>query len=415
MLVLLACATARAQDAVRNSIASERAAAARKQARTSSYYNLDLDPVRLRFSASLIGEYNDNINQASSTAQEDFAIRPQVGVRAFWPVSDRNTLDLNFNLGYEYYVNDSRPSRFLITGDQESGIFFDIYAGDFRIELHDKFSLSQDPGTASAVNGVSSLFRLENSLGTTVTWDLDKIVLDFNYDHYNYIPLDSTQKYLTHQSDLSSIRVALSLNPALTAGLELGGGTTEYTDPRLANNQHVSIGPFVRYKVTDAFEARASLGYTIYWFDAAQYSTNTIFGTNSIPQTNSFTQSGFYADVSITHTPTERTSHTLNIGQSLTTDLNSAPIELFYVRYYASLSIIQYWTFRPYVTFETGTEHPGLREEHLSRYGAGLAVSRQLTDKLTGTVSYMWLKKDSNLPDFDYNQNRLVLDATYQF
>ncbi len=415
MLALLACATAQAQEAVRNSIASERAAEARKANRTDAYYNLDLDPVKLRFSASLAGEYNDNINQGSTNALEDYIVRPQIGVRAFWPVSERNTLDLNFNFGYEHYVNGTRPSRFIVTGDQESGVFFDVYVGDFLIDLHDKFSLMQDPGAEASANGVASIFRLENTLGTAVTWDLDKLVLDFTYDHFNYVPLDDAQKYLGHQSELGTIRVAASLNPALTAGLELGGGTTEYSEPPLSNNRHISIGPFARYQVSQSIDARASVGYTLYWFDAASFSTNTIFGTNSFPQTNSFTQAGFYADVAITHQPTERTTQTLNIGQSLSTDINSAPVELFYVRYSVSLAIIQYWTFRPYVTFETGTEHVGTRQEELDRFGAGLSVGRKITDKLTGAVSYQWLKKESNIPELGYNQNRLVLDLNYQF
>jgi len=415
MLVLFLGASARAQDAVRNSIASERSAEARKAARSDAYYNLDLDPVKLRFSATLGGEYNDNINQSRNNALKDYIVRPQVGVRAFWPVSERNTLDLNFDLGYEFYVNGTRPSRVTVTGDQESGVFFDIYTGDFLIDLHDKFSLQQDPGTAASASGVASIFRLENTVGTTVTWDLDKLVLDFTGDHFNYVPLDSQQKYLGHQSELGTMRVAVSLNPALSVGLELGAGTTEYSEPPLSNNRHVSIGPFARYQVSHTIDVRASLGYTLYWFDAAGYDTNTIFGTNSFPRTNAFTQAGFYADVGITHHPTDRTTQTLSFGQSLSTDINSSPIQLVYVRYAVALDIIRYWSFRPSFSFESGTESKGLRQEDSTRYSAGLSVSRKITDKLTGGVSYLWYSKSSNLAEFDYNQNRLVLDLIYQF
>ena len=403
MLVLLVCAAARAQDAVRYSIASERAAEARKRARSETAYNLDLDPVKLRFTATVGAEYNDNINLASTNRLDDYIVRPQIGVRAFWPVSDRNTLDLDLNFGYEYYLNGARPSRFTVTGDEQSGIYFDIYVGDFVIDLHDKFSLSQDPSSDPSVSGIAEIFRLENTLGTTVTWDLNKLVLDFNYDHANYLPLDSTYKYLAHQSELASIRIAASLNPALQTGLELGGGTTRYTEPQLSNNRHVSLGPFARYQLSHTTEVRASLGYTLYWFDASSFNTN------------SFSQTGFYADVTITHRPTERTSQTLNFGQSLSADINSSPIQLLYVRYSVALNIIRHWSFRPYLTFESGTESHGLVQEDLTRYGAGLSARRQITEKLSGAVSYMLLKKNSSVAEFDYNQNRLVLDLIYQF
>jgi len=102
-------------------------------------------------------------------------------------------------------------------------------------------------------------------------------------------------------------------------------------------------------------------------------------------------------------------------GQSLTTDLNSTPIQLFYIRYGVSLSIIRHWNFRPYFMFETGSESRGLIQEDLTRYGAGLTASRRITQKLSGSLSYRYLTKKSNVPNFDYAQNRLVLNLIYQF
>lgn len=403
LFVLLVCAAAQAQDAVRYSIASERAAESRKRSRAETYYNLDLDPVKLRFSTSVGTEYNDNVNLSSIAPLEDYLIRPQVGVRAYWPVSDRNTLDVNFNLGYEYYFNGARPSRVTVTGDEDSGLFFDIYVGDFAIELHDRFSLSQETSSDPSISGIADIFRLENTLGTAVTWDLNKLVLRFDYDHLNYIPLDSVNKRLAHESDLGSLEAAASLNPALTTGLQLGGGFTRYEEPDLSDNQHVSLGPFVRYQVGQAVDIKAHFGYATYWFDASNYITN---------QTS---LSSFYADITLSHRPTERTSQSLNFGQSLSTDINSSPIETIYVRYSATFNIIRYWSFRPSLTLESGTESRGLVTENFTRYGAGLSVSRQITEKLAGNVSYLFLQKNSDVAAFDYNQNRLVLDLIYQF
>jgi len=388
---------------VRYSLASERAAEARKRSRTETYYNLDLDPVKLRFSTSAEAEYNDNVNLASTNRLEDYVIRPQVGVRAYWPVSDQNTLSVSFNFGYEYYVNGVRPSRFTVTGDEDSGLFFDIFVGDFAIELHDRFSLSQETSSDPSISGIADIFRLENTLGTAVTWDLNKLVLRLDYDHLNYVPLDNVYKRLAHESDLASLEAAASLNPALTAGLQLGGGVTRYQESSLSDNQHASLGPFARYQLGQTVDVRASCGYAIYWFDASTFITN------------STSLSSFYADVTFTHRPTARTSQSLNIGQSLSTDINSSPIKTLYFRYGATFNIIRYWSFRPTLTLESGTESRGIISEDFTRYGAGMSISRQLTDKLTGGLSYMYLQKNSNVGAYDYAQNRLVLDLIYQF
>ena len=111
-----------------SSIASERAAVARKRARTETSHNLDLDPVKLWFTAPPPGR-NTTTTSAASTPGRRIIARLQVGARA-WQVSEANTLDLDLNFG-EYYFNGTRPSRFTVTGDENLASFFDIYAGDF--------------------------------------------------------------------------------------------------------------------------------------------------------------------------------------------------------------------------------------------------------------------------------------------
>lgn len=401
-LVFAACIV-RAQDAVRSSISNDRANTARSRIRSETQYNLDLDPVKLRFNSSFSAEYNDNVTLASTNVLDDVILRPMFGIRAFWQVSDRNALDFNLDLGYEYFLNGARPSRAIVTGDENSGLFFDIYVGSFIINLHDRFSLSQETSSDPTANGAAEIFRLENTAGATITWDLNKTYVSLNYDHLTYAPLDSTYAYLAHDSDFVSLRPAVALNPALVTGVELGAGVTRYHDPILSDNRHSSVGPFVRYQFSKKTDLRASVGLSQYDFDPSSFITN---------QT---TTSGFYADVQFNHQLTDRTSHSLNFGQSQSTDINSAPIELLYVRYSASLNIIRYWSFRPTFTFESGTESRGLVQEDLTRYGAGLSIRRQISDKLSSELSWFYLKKDSSEPSFRYTQNRLVLNVLYQF
>ena len=53
-----------AQDAIRPSLAGEAAAEARRQSIDKIPYNLQLGPIKFRFSATMGVEYNDNINLA---------------------------------------------------------------------------------------------------------------------------------------------------------------------------------------------------------------------------------------------------------------------------------------------------------------------------------------------------------------
>lgn len=392
-----------AQDAVRSSVLNERTTTARNRARTETYYNLDLDPVKLRFNTSLAAEYNDNVTLRHTNKLADYVFRPQVGTRAFWQVSERNALDFSLDLGYEYYQNSARPSRVIVTGDENSGLFFDIYVGSFIFNLRDRFSLSQDTSSDPTISGVADIFRLENTAGATATWDLNKAYISLNYDHYTYAPLDNYYKYLAHQADYVSLRPAYALNPACSTGIEIGAGITRYSDARLSDNRHTSIGPFLRYQFSRDTDLRAGVGFTEYQFDPSEFITNSV------------SSSGFYADIQLRHQLTDRTSYSLNVGQSQSTDINSAPVQLVYIRWAASLNIIQYWNFRPNFSFESGNESHGLTQEDFTRYGGGFSISRQITDKLTGTISWVMLKKNSTVESFSYTQNRLVLNVLYQF
>ncbi len=58
---------------------------------------------------------------------------------------------------------------------------------DFRINLHDRFSLQQDPTDEIQLSNVADYGRFENTVGVSVLWDLNKAVLTFGYDHYHLI------------------------------------------------------------------------------------------------------------------------------------------------------------------------------------------------------------------------------------
>ena len=101
----------RAQDAIRPSLAGEAAAEARRQSIDKIPYNLQVGPIKFRFSATMGLEYNDNINLAedgtftfmsvtgapitiTTETQSDVIFRPQVNLNALWPITQLNTLQI---------------------------------------------------------------------------------------------------------------------------------------------------------------------------------------------------------------------------------------------------------------------------------------------------------------------------------
>src|ERR1700720_692523 len=195
-LLSLGCApVVRSQDAVRPSLAGEAAAEARREDIERIPYNLLLGPVRFRFSATMGVEYNDNINLAEVNEQEDIILRPQVNLDAIWPITQLNTLRMDIGLGYALYLDHSNANTNGVLLAPGSQLAFDIFVGDFRINIHDKFLLQQDPIAELALSNVVDYGRFENTAGVSVLWDLNKALLTVGYDHYIYISTTSVFDY----------------------------------------------------------------------------------------------------------------------------------------------------------------------------------------------------------------------------
>src|SRR5437868_1340091 len=169
LLVPLLCAAgiSRGQDAIRPSLAGEAAAEARRQSIDKIPYNLQLGPIKFRFSATMGIEYNDNINLAedgsavffsptgpilvTTTPQSDIILRPQLNMNALWPITQLNTLRLDLGVSYAFYLDHSNYNTNGVLVSPGSQIAFDIFVSDFRINIHDRFSLEQDPVAAVAL------------------------------------------------------------------------------------------------------------------------------------------------------------------------------------------------------------------------------------------------------------------------
>ena len=167
------------------SIASAQAAEARRRAATTvGYYNLQLGPTAWNFGAALGVDYNSNVYDTESHPQGDFIFRPQINTRMVWPISDQNSINLALGGGYSAYVNNPRLDRAFITPGSE--LSFDIYAGDFWIKMHDRFSITENTYQDPTVAGSGNYSQFQNALGVATVWDLNEAIVRVGYDHVNY-------------------------------------------------------------------------------------------------------------------------------------------------------------------------------------------------------------------------------------
>ena len=404
---LLAVARLEAQEALRVSLAGDAAAAQRKQAAsTVGYYNLLWGPVAFRFSAGESTEYNDRVRyggtgQNASGSPSDVIIRPTVSAQLNWPVTEWNTLSLNLDAGYSFYAQNRDLNQFYL--NPGSGISFDVYVQDWVFTLRDLAKISQSI-TENPTQAGNNSSLLENDVGVSGLWDLDKTVVNFGLNHVNY--LDLTAAGNTNQLDSSSdnlnVNAGMRIIPEVLVGVS--GGISLLNGSRFTSasgSMQWDTGLFVSAQVSEHLSARLDAGHSVY---SPNNST-----TNSPSEI-----SALYFQLSVTHQVNARVRYSLSTGHSIDFAYGQ-PQERYYVRLDSSWDFLRRFTINLPLSWEQGEQVGTTQSVIYDQYSTGLTVSRGLTRKLSSSVYYRWVMETSNLASLNYTANIVGLSLTWQF
>jgi hypothetical protein len=400
----------RAQEAVRPSLAGEAAAESRRQNIDRIPYNIQVGPVKFRFSMTLGVEYSDNVNLSENHPQDDVIIRPQFNIDALWPITQLNTLKLDLGIGYGFYINHSEYDTNGLLVSPGSQLSFDIFISDFRINIHDRFSLQQDPVSEVALSNVADYGRFENTAGVSVLWDLNKAVVTFGYDHYNFVSTSSDFDYLDRNAEELSASVYFAVSSTTGVGVESSAVFNAYSNTdsstsgiSLNDSTTYNIGVFAETQITSYLKIRGAVGYQIIDFDSG----GTV-GDNS-------NANDYYANVLISHRVTPSITETLALGHETQLGVNSNYVVLNYIRHTATWNIINRTLLSTELFYEDADDSGGIFSERIHRYGGAITVGYQFTQHLTLGLRYQYTQKDSDQPLRDYRQNRISIDGTYSF
>jgi hypothetical protein len=435
VLLLFAAPIVRAQDAIRPSLAGEAASESRRQSIDNIPYNLQLGPMKLRFSATIGFEYNDNVNLAedgsallpsptgpvlvTTQQQSDFIIRPQVNVNVLWPITQLNTFKLDLGVGYAFYMDHSNYDTNGVLVNPGSQLAFDIFVGDFRINLHDRFSLEQDPVAEVSLSNVADYGRFQNTAGVSVLWDLNAAVVTVGYDHYNFISTTSTFDYLNRNAEMVNGSIAFTPSSTMSVGLEAAFVDTYYDQNILNDSITYSVGAFLETQITGYLKLRVAGGYQNINFD----NTGLVNDPHDLHD--------YYANALLSHRVNSVLTQSISAGHETQLGINSNYIKLNYVRHTANWNILYHTLLSTELFYEDADDSGGggplflpvpgvvlfnpFVAEHIHRYGGAFTLGYQLTQHVTLGLRYQYTQKNSDQPLRDYSQNRVSLDGTYSF
>lgn len=392
-------------------LSGERAAQALKEAAQAETqeYNIQYGPVYFRSAAGALFGYTDNTFYTEKDRKDDFLIIPEVDLTAMVRVSELNRLKLSVGLGYEYYfknraLNDNAPQV-----KPGSELAFNLFVGDVRIQLHDRFSyentlfynaVPNQPGVIYNITNVGRFVRWDNLAGFTGDWDLDKAVLSVGYDHENFTSVTRQFDYLNRASEWLTASAALRIGDKSMIGVEGKAGLHNYeTETRLKDHWQARGGPFVELKLPEDITLRAGGGYDTARYDAANgasdYKTYYAYGRLS-QKTRFFT-------------------HELSAGHEHTLGFNANNLEDTYVQYSISSPVVRHVRLRAGGAAHFDKEFGGGFSEDYTYYVASFSAAYQIHKYWRTELGYELLSKGSNLPLRDFYRNRVTLGLKLTF
>lgn len=367
-------------------------------------YTVKLGDMRMLVAPSLQLDWNDNVNLAEHHGEEDFILRPTVGLFSSYPLTDRNLLQLNIRFGYEkYFRHDELSSWYVESG---SALAFQVWIKDFTLEVHERPSYVQDSAQQPAIAGTGNFGTFNNTVGFTGAWDLNQAQISAGYDHETAISTTSEFSSEDRDSDLANLRFGIATPFKVVAGIEGTADFRRYHENILNNNNSYTAGGFADWNAGNYFTVHARLGYQTYQFD----------NTSETIQTSDF--NSFYGNVELVHQATKALSYSIGAGHETEQGIQADLIEDWYLRSTVEWKLFKALQVNGSVSYMHGKQGvgdvAGNLDEKFDWVSFGAGANYQITERFSLGLNYRLTSRSSNVSSRGYTQNDVGFSLTYQ-
>ena len=280
-----------------------------------------------------------------------------------------------------------------------------IYVGDFTFNVHERPSLYQYAYQNPAVTGSGNQSQLQNTVGVAGQWRLNKAVANFGYDHNNYWSLGgpTTSGQQDGSSEVVYASAGAYVQPELQLGVQTGAGWIQYVQNQgLPNAFQWNAGGYGTYLLSQYLSFRGGAGYTVY---APEPSATA----GTLPST-----SGVYADLALKHRINEFLTYQIAAGRAVTVSFYGAPYENYFANLGMDWHLLHEITLSTPFSYLHGT-YLDSTQAPFDQFQAGLTLGRTLTEKLSGSLGYQYVRRYSSEDSGNYTVNTISLIFRYQF
>ena len=388
-----------AQEALKISLAGEKAARLRRLALEQSTATTHWGNLQMNFNGRIFTEFNDNITLRQVGPLSDIILRAQVGLEAKLPVSTHNQLELSLSGGYAKYIENPGFDRPYLLPNSRLG--FDLFLTPFRLTFEDAFSYQQDSAERAVVTGTARFGGFQNLAGVTVLHDANRIKTTLAYHHLVFLSSTATFRHLDRESHLFVGRLDGEINPTLNAGLETGITPTTYQHSFLRDNLSISGGSFVRWTVSSHTSLDARVGLIAFQYVSlpGQAASSDITST--------------YFSIETHHRLRKHLQLHIQTGRESTLGVNNDQVDLWYARPEVDWAYRLGRSLQLGLQYERGQELGSQRGEKFDRWGISCGSSWNIGKHTTTGLHYSFMNRSSELSTRNYANHRVTFDVGF--
>ncbi len=376
-------------------------------------YDIKFGNIITNVGTSFEVEYNDNINQVDTGAESDTIFRFGLNSATIWPITELNALTLDLNFGYRFYARHPEidSNRNFLDVNPGSEIALKWWIKNFEFKAYDRFQYIVNSADTRVYNTATStvdgniidLATFENRAGLQAVWDLNDLKVYAGYARDDVRAEDEDYKTIDRTTHTVYLSPLFLLNPELSVGLMSAYSWNNYRRDYLNDGTSFAIGPSASWQMTENTLIAADL----YWKRMQFDETATVSDTTDPSDLN-----GHFR---IAQDLNSAFSHALEYARE--TDLGSATnATVVDAVYYLPLyQLNEDLALKGRFGFEHSEDSGVADNETFNRRVFGGGFTYTLSEKLRSDFLYTYSSSTSNIEDRSYNQNRLVLNLSYDF
>lgn len=380
--------------------------------KSNKRYNIRTGALKLNLAGTFSVEYNDNITSTGSNQKSDLILRPGISVEGEWHVSDINVLSLKVGASYSKYLKNTEldSSRNLISFDRDSNLEFVVRMSPVTVTFSDTFYFTADPTDAFAVNDdgsvsktVDSFSRLYNTFKVDTLINLQDININLVLSRLDTVPFGTRFQFLRKTEYQEYAHITFIIESTLILGLKGGLKQNKYKQNFNNDSTGFFFGPTLEWKMTRLLSTKAEVLFS-----------KTNFENNGENEDTSQSQT-IDARINFQHRMNRRYTHSLTLSHLTSSGSISNTTTVNKIDYYWAWRAFKRTTLKGNLAHERSKDSGGISPENFNRNMASIEFAYRLTKKSTMSFLYAYSKKDSNLEDRSFINNRAVVSFVYDF